>query len=283
MIVADDGVDPDGLMACQSLQHRRSLPWIRYFQSIDSTNSAALRDLQDVAPSTLPRLYLADQQSAGRGRHGRTWVADHGTLTFSLAVSRENRSITSSSSSSTRTIPISLAIGVAVARTIDHLAAPFSTRIKWPNDVYCNDGKVAGILIESSPMPNDSLVIGVGVNVSTDLKQPSPSFDSPARSISEFTQRYPHRYQWLVEVVEQILDAVDELHTNPRSILQEYRKRCMLYGQSIRYLAGDQWHHAACEGIDDDGALLIRDVSGVRRLSSGDVQRVRRTEPAQLG
>jgi BirA family transcriptional regulator, biotin operon repressor / biotin---[acetyl-CoA-carboxylase] ligase len=277
MIVADDGVDPDGLMACESLQIRRSLPYIRYFSEIDSTNSAALRDLQGIAPDSLPRLYLADRQNAGRGRHGRNWVADNGTLTFSLVIPPQSAETNEPSFALTRSTPVSIAVGVAVARTIDHLAAPFASRIKWPNDVYCNEGKVAGILIESAPLPYNMLVIGVGINVSTDLKQVSNAFESPARSISEFTQRHPHRYQWLVEVVDQIIDAIGELHESPLSIVQEQRSRCMLRGQSIRYLVGTQWHHAACEGIDTDGSLMIRDASGLKRLSSGEVQRVRRT------
>lgn len=282
MIFADEGVDPSGLMACETIEAAGSFPWIRYFAEVESTNTAAMQDLTAASLPLPPRLYLADRQTAGRGRHGRTWVADNGTLTFSIVVPKDLREIFppvpefQSTAQPRLSVPVSMAVGVAVSRAIDHLAAPFTSRIKWPNDVYCGDGKVAGILIEAAPSPHDVLVIGVGLNVATTLADHQGAFHAPARSLNELTQRYPHRYQWLVEVVEQIMNALVELRDEPQSIIHEQRKRCLLTGQAIRYLVEEQWLHATCDGIDDNGSLLVRDAAGVKRLSSGEVLRVRR-------
>lgn len=287
MLVADPQVDENGLLACQALLSSTPLARIRYFAEVDSTNTAALRDLANQSLDTsdrpaippFPALYVADRQTAGRGRHGRNWVADQGTLTFSLVLASRDPSCaeqaTAPGSLRHSTAPLSIAVGVAVARAIDHLAAPFNARIKWPNDIYLGEGKVAGILIESSPP--GGIVIGVGLNVATRLTDMAGSFDSPARSISELTQRTPHRYQWLPEIVTQILDAIDQQAIDPRAIMAEQRRRCILAGQPIRYLVDQAWHHAQCEGVAEDGALLIKDSSGTRRLLSGEVQRLRKT------
>lgn len=267
MIDADPQVDHHGLLACQSLQAKIPFARIRYFAEIESTNTAAMQDLDASEILAAPQLYVSDCQTAGRGRHGRSWLADNGTLTFSLVIANVRDSFL-------RAAPVSIACGVAVARTIDHLASPLQSRIKWPNDVYLDGGKVSGVLIECSPRL-DAIVIGVGLNVATNLSQSTVQLDTPRRSITQLTQRYPHRYQWLDETVTQLLSAIDELSVDPRSIIDDYRSRCLLRGHSVRYLQGQQWHHATCEGIDENGALRVRDEQGGKVLTSGDVQRLR--------
>ena len=106
----------------------------------------------------LPRLYLADEQTAGRGRHGRSWHSGAGSLTFSLLT--QWRLPTERPSNL-----LSIAVGVAIARAIEFACAPLRTRLKWPNDVYVDQGKVAGILIETNHRAADRVVIGVGINV----------------------------------------------------------------------------------------------------------------------
>ncbi|MGV3486148.1 MAG: biotin--[acetyl-CoA-carboxylase] ligase [Planctomycetaceae bacterium] len=268
MIIADPGVDPDGLLACQSLMESGLLARIRYYASIASTNSAALNELDEQAELALPSLYLADAQLAGRGRHGRTWLADRGTLTFSLV-------IPSLSPADMLAVPVSIAVGVAIARTIEHLAAPFSARLKWPNDVYLNGGKVAGILIETSSAKRQALVIGVGLNVATDFGAEPSLSNAATTSICALTQRYPHRYQWLGECVQQVMTAVDEAAQQPQRIVQEHRQRCLLSNLPIRYLVGDQWQYGVCQGIDDRGALQVMVDHTLRRLTSGEVQQCR--------
>jgi BirA family biotin operon repressor/biotin-[acetyl-CoA-carboxylase] ligase len=263
MLIADPDVDPVGLLACQSLDTNREWDLIRYFATVDSTNTAAL---QDIGRSGLPRLYLADTQTAGRGRQGRGWVADSGTLTYSLVVPATKDAAVP---------PVSITVGVAMARAIEHLAAPFAAKLKWPNDVYLDHRKVAGILVEATPSNADAVVIGVGLNVATDFGQQGIMSDVAPVSICELTQRYPHRYQWLQECVGQVLDAIEESIEFPQGIIQEHRRRCLLTGKPIRYMANGQWLTGQCEGIDDSGALVVRVGQELQRLRSGEVQQCR--------
>ncbi len=101
-------------------------------------HALALGDCQQpLGSELLPRLYLADEQTAGRGRHGRSWHSGAGSLTFSLLT--QWRLPTERPSNL-----LSIAVGVAIARAIEFACAPLRTRLKWPNDVYVDQGKVAG-------------------------------------------------------------------------------------------------------------------------------------------
>src|SRR5690606_27522139 len=153
------------------------------------TNSAACRDLNGGAvddDALLPRLYLANTQTAGRGRSGRQWLADSGTLTFSLVHAVGE---TQPQSLPAAVLPlVGLATGVAIARGVEYLAAPVTARIKWPNDVHVGGGKIAGVLVESVASRGDRVVIGIGLNVATDLQRFAAAVSSPARSLSQIAR-----------------------------------------------------------------------------------------------
>lgn len=285
-LVAEDGVSDVGRTACQEILRAGYCRSIRYFAEVDSTNSAACRDLlrspagerlpgdPSADPATrLPRLYLADAQTAGRGRLGRPWMADGGTLTFTLLLDVGDEG--------DATIPIgtlplvALATGVAVARAIEFLAAPIATKIKWPNDVHVGGGKVAGVLVESVAHRPDRLVVGVGLNVATRLGDFAATLQTPARALCELGRGPTERYAWLPELVRQLCETYAQLAADPATVLEELRGRCLLTGTAIRYRLGDSEGLAHCLGIDDEGSLIIRDAAGVRPLRSGEVWQVR--------
>ncbi len=285
-LMAEDAVGQAGLRACQEILREESCRSVRYFAQVDSTNSAACRDLHnpsavgplpDRTPQDptlpLPRLYLADAQTAGRGRLGRQWLADDGTLTFTLLLDVGD--------AGHATIPrdmlplVALASGVAVARTIEFLAAPIAARIKWPNDVHVGGGKVAGVLVEAVAHRPDRLVVGIGLNVATRLSDFAANLQSPARALSELGRGPTERYAWLPELIRQLRETYARLANDPASVLEELRARCLLTGGAVRYRLGETEGLADCLGIDDDGSLIIRDPSGLRTLRSGEILQVR--------
>ncbi|TVQ03683.1 MAG: biotin--[acetyl-CoA-carboxylase] ligase [Planctomycetaceae bacterium] len=294
-LVADASVDPSGLDACRELLATGHCRSIRYFAEIDSTNSAACREL--MAPPTaagliesadspsgsptasagLPRLFLADSQKAGRGRLGRHWLADDGTLVWTLVVDVNDDP---TATVQTASLPlVALAAGVAVARTIEHLAAPLVAKIKWPNDVHVGGGKVAGVLVESVAQRPDRLVIGVGMNVATRHESFAESLNHPARSLRELGRGPTARYEWLPEIVSQLLVTLAELNTDADAVLEELRHRCLLTGTAVSYRLGGEERCGQCLGIDDRGGLLVRGQDRaedrVDALRSGEVQQIR--------
>lgn len=285
-LLAEATVSGVGLRACQEILREEYCRSIRYFAEVDSTNSAACRDLLkppdgDREPGgspadpvrQIPRLYLADTQTAGRGRLGRLWMADGGTLTFTLLLDVGDAGEATISSG---TLPlVALATGVAVARAIEFLAAPIETKIKWPNDVHVGGGKVAGVLVESVAHRPDRLVVGIGLNVATRLSDFAGTLQTPARALCELGRGPTERYAWLPELVRQLLETYAQLGTEPAAVLEELRARCLLTGAAIRYRLGDTEGLADCLGIDDEGSLIIRDASGLRTLRSGEIWQVR--------
>jgi len=277
LVDADAGVAIDGLRACEAIIQSSECRSVRYYAEIDSTNSAACRDLSlgdGFSSDQLPRLYLADRQTNGRGRLGRSWIADEGTLTFSILYPIDNNSDITVENSPL----VALASGLAIARTIEYLAAPVSAKIKWPNDVHVGGGKVAGVLIESVANYPHRLVIGIGLNVATRLDQHNESFAQPAQSLSQIARGPTDRYAWLVELIAQLTYTYGQLRDEPHRLLEELRQRCLLTGSSIRYRRGEQTLVGQCMGIDAQGAILVQDSTGLKPLFSGEVWQIRQND-----
>ena len=262
-------VDATGLRAVQGIVGDGFCRSARYEASKASTNAWAMADLQQTGfhYGTLPRLYLTDSQTAGRGRMGRTWVSNETTLTFSIVVSCAGMAETS------HLLP--LAIGVGIARAIEYSFAPFRAALKWPNDVYLGGSKVAGILVETTQTAADARVIGIGINVgrSPDLSDQAnaPSVTSIGSSIGRPIQRYV----FLRPVVCSVLETVDELGHSGESIVSEFRDRCLLSGHPVRLSIGVREQTGICQGVSEDGELLIRTDEGTKRFSSGEASFIR--------
>lgn len=267
---ADPAVCPAGLEACHQLIATAHCASIRYFAQVDSTNTAALREATaGCAAGELPRLFLADRQLAGRGRLGRRWLADDGTLTLSLLLPVGD---SAAHSIADRSVPlVALASGVAVARCIEFLAAPLAARIKWPNDVHVAGGKVAGVLVESIAGHPERLVVGIGLNVATRLQSFAELGQRPGQSLDRVGHGPRQRYHWLPDLVDLLLAAYRQLNSDRQGLLQQLRSRCLLTGRQVGYRLGATEHHGRCLGIADDGGLKVADNGRVGVLRSGEV------------
>lgn len=266
-------VDRKGLRAVERLIDAGVCRSACYHESTASTNTLALDELRagQVTDDQLPRLYLADDQTAGRGRHGRSWNSDGGTLTFSVTVDWDWGRPDESKL-------LSLSVGVGLARAIEFAFAPLMVRLKWPNDVYLDGGKAAGVLIETSQTARDRVVIGVGVNVSRApevSELPDPATASPTRSISQVTGRHVSRYEILEGLVTETLAATGQLSENGGEIVEEFRKRCHLTGRRVSYLRGAVELEGECAGVTESGELEISTEEGPVRLQSGEARLVR--------
>jgi BirA family biotin operon repressor/biotin-[acetyl-CoA-carboxylase] ligase len=274
MTTTDSGpVDPtiqrviDSLLASgviASCDHQSTLP---------STNSTALDWLNtyrgservDAIDTQLPRLVIADSQTAGRGRLGRSWQAQQDGLACSLVLSGCEELL-------------SIAVGVAIAEAIEHLAAPLRCRLKWPNDVWINGKKVAGTLIERVDLPSQdrdrslvAVVIGIGLNVGSSPKLS----ESETTSVCEATGKWITRSAVLSELIPMVIESVQRCQSDRDECLDAFRRRCVLTGEMIRCSIDGQVLLGRCEGLNLNGELRIRTESGERVCRSGEVSRVR--------
>jgi BirA family biotin operon repressor/biotin-[acetyl-CoA-carboxylase] ligase len=223
-----------------------SLGWPRlHLRRTDSTNTRA----RELAARGAPHgtLVTAAEQTAGRGRQGRTWSAPPGRSLLCSVVIREPP----------RLLP--LAAGVAVAELAAANGA--EARVKWPNDVLVEGRKVAGILVEGRPQERWA-VVGVGLNVAVREADFPPELRGQAASLGlEPAAIEPTLTALLTELDRWVKAPADE-------VLEAVRRRDALQGREIRW--ADEKGRA--DGIDGDGRLLIRTGDGRRlALDAGEV------------
>jgi BirA family biotin operon repressor/biotin-[acetyl-CoA-carboxylase] ligase len=217
------------------------------------------------------QVLVAEEQTAGRGRMGRTWVSEPGAaLTFSAllrpaAVPQARRGW------------LPLLTGVAVAAAVRSVAGVPAV-LKWPNDVLLGEGKLAGVLAEQS---GDVVVVGVGINVSTPLPSlPASAGGLPATSLLAAGADVA-RDVLLIEVLRELERRYLAFRADPdpvRSGIQtSYRELCATLGRRVRVeLPGDRVIVGVAEDVDADGRVVIRetDTSSVT-VSAGDVIHLR--------
>ncbi|MGB7326548.1 MAG: biotin--[acetyl-CoA-carboxylase] ligase [Rubripirellula sp.] len=261
--------DPVGQVAANQLIAGGRIQSVWHADQTESTNSVALAEARCNLPElTVPRLYLADRQTAGRGRHGRTWQSDDTSLTFSLLLDWTFQN----------DIPsrlLSMAVGVGIARAIEFDFAPIRTSLKWPNDVLIGGGKLAGILLEASVLTGH-VIAGVGINVGSapDLSQEPSS--NPTRSISSVIEREVHRYRFMPSVVMAVLDTIQELRQGGEvEIVREFKSRCLLTGQMVSFVSDGNTHQGRCLGVDEAGSLRVQSNDTIRSIISGEASLLR--------
>lgn len=207
----------------------------------DSTNERA----KELALAGAPHgtLVTADEQTAGRGRQGRTWSAEPGdALLLSLLL---------------RTLDelLPLRAAVAVAESI-----PMSARIKWPNDVWVEGRKISGILVEGRPQEGWA-VLGIGLNVATrsfpdELSDIATSLALEGAALSR------------EEVLRGLLVSLErQLAADSADVLAAWRERDALHGAEVSWSGG----RGTAAGITDAGALRVETDTGIVELDAGEV------------
>jgi len=226
------------------------------------------------------QVLVAEEQTAGRGRMGRSWVSQPGAaLTFSMllcpsAVPADRVDWVPLPPARVGWLP--LLAGVAVARGVRE-ASGLPATLKWPNDVLIDGRKLAGILAEQS---KDAVVIGVGVNVSTRLDAlPSGPGGLQATSLAVEGGDVP-RERLLVEILRQFERHYTALRKNPdpsaTGLRAEYELLCATIGKIVRVeLPAGRTQAGEATGIDADGRLLVTDAGVTTAISAGDIVHLR--------
>lgn len=212
-------------------------------------------------------LVWAASQAQGRGRLGRTWASLRGGAYFSLIL-RPARP-------KEETPQLALLAGLAAAEAVQALTGLLPS-IRWPNDLLLDGRKVAGILVETtgSSIPAPPVVIGIGINVTTDAKDLPDTATSlsasgaacdPLRLTGELCRRFLAWYDvWAVQGFGPVREAL--------------RPWTGLLGQVVRVAVGSGVCEGTAAGLDADGRLLVRLDSGVARaFDAGEVTLLRGT------
>ncbi len=219
----------------------------RHMRVTESTNDVARALAVEGAPSGT--VVTASAQTAGRGRHGRVWTAPAGkALLFSavLAPLRAEHAL------------LPLAVPVAACEAIEALA-PVECRIKWPNDIWIEERKVAGILIEARPP--DWAIVGVGVNVAIEPDEFPADVRWPATSLGHGVGLEALR----VALCERLSEWTE---AEPAGAVAAFRDRDALTGRAVEWEGGS----GRAAGIADDGNLVVEcDDGETVSMGSGEV------------
>ncbi len=218
-----------------------------HYRLTDSTNERAKQlAATGAAHGTL---VTADEQSAGRGRQGRVWTAPPRSAVLMSVVLRNLD----------ERLPLAAAVAVCDA-------LPLRAEIKWPNDVWIQGRKAAGVLVEGRPQEGWA-VLGIGLNVLVERDAFPPELREMATSLL---------IEGATASVDEVLAALVErldhwLSAPPSPVLDAWRSRDALKGGRVRWADGE----GVASGIDDSGALLVETDDGRVTLDAGEVHLLR--------
>ena len=239
---------------------------VRHYEEIGSTNTEALEQAKAGAAEGL--VIVADHQSAGRGRLGRTWSAEPGSALLVSVLLRPPLPIAE--------VPVVLmAAGLAACDGVEAVAG-FRPKLKWPNDLVAGDRKLAGLLTESTGDPEPAVVLGLGLNVTAGAYP--GDLDQPATSCEEEAGRPVDRAELLVG----LLSALESRYSTVlaaggrAATLDAYRADSGTLGRRVRVeLTGGESLEGEAAAIADDGRLVVVDAAGRHLVSVGDVKHLR--------
>jgi len=234
---------------------------IEYFSSVGSTNDVALH--RAASGGQEYRVIVADAQTSGRGRRGRTWFSPPGAGLYVSVILTPGRAREASRARMLTT----LAAGVAIAEGVGE-AAGLRADMKWPNDLFVGRRKLAGVLAEGVA---DAVVLGYGINVGQAAYPPelSDRVTSLERELGRPVDRAPVLVETLVALGARYADL---LAGRFDAILDAWRARAPGHrGARVSWTTPAGVQSGVTAGIDDDGALLVRVVDRVERIVAGEL------------
>jgi BirA family transcriptional regulator, biotin operon repressor / biotin---[acetyl-CoA-carboxylase] ligase len=243
----------------------------RHFRSTDSTNARA----RELAAAGAPHgtVVTAAEQTAGRGRQGRSWTAPPDKALLYSAIVRPLEE---------RHAMLPLAVPLAVCEAAEQLRPDLDCKVKWPNDIHVESRKLAGVLIEARPQDGWA-VVGVGLNLTIELDEFPPELRDTATSIFKSGHRTEERGSagpspllsagppllgpsTATEVLNQHL--AKWVASDPETVLATWRKRDALRGREVAWEGGS----GVADGVDDRGYLVVVTATGDRiAVGAGEV------------
>jgi BirA family transcriptional regulator, biotin operon repressor / biotin---[acetyl-CoA-carboxylase] ligase len=231
----------------------------------DSTNSQLMRWLQDGQQLVKGAALVAEAQTAGRGRRGNSWFSPFGANLYFSVYWQLDQGIQAA-------MGLSLVIGIAVAEVLEQQFG-LPVRLKWPNDVYLANKKLAGILIELAGQSHAQcdLIIGLGLNL-----------NMPPNADNQITQAWTDLQQHLSAPIDRnqlvaLLQTKIVTHlktfelTGFKTFCADFNQRDQFMGQTVCLSSGDKRFLGQCLGVDSQGGLLLEHDGSVQSYFGGEL------------
>lgn len=261
-------LDPEAIIAALTRDQATAIRPLEILDSVDSTNSYAMRLLQEgglTLDTGQYAVYLAEQQTSGKGRRGRQWVSPYGRNIYMTMVRLFDTGTVS-------TDGVSLVVGLAINRALKILGMP-GTGVKWPNDVVCRDRKLAGILLEISGDITGvcQLLIGVGINTRC---QPDSmqTVTQPWTDLYQLCGYEVDRNTLASAVINQVMAALSEFeYHGMQAFLDEWRLHDVMHGREVELTTSGGSRLGRAMGISETGALVLETGEGRQLVNGGEI------------
>ena len=248
---------------------RESCLWqdsLLWFDSIDSTNTLAKELAAQGAPHGT--VLIADHQTGGRGRRGRSFHSPAGTGIYMSLILRPG-------CAPAELMHLTCAAAVALCDAVEG-SCGIRPGIKWTNDLVCRSRKLAGILTELGLSPKgcvDYAIIGIGINCCQEESDFPEDIRTVAGSLHTVTGKEIHRERVAAAIIDALYRMDEILLSNKDDILNRYRADCITLGKEISVVKADgSVRHGTALDIDSEGALIVRFSDGTTEaVNSGEV------------
>lgn len=238
---------------------------IYYYNSISSTNDCAKQLAKEGVPEYT--LVIADTQTNGKGRMGRTFISPSGTGVYMSVVLYPKTTLKTSQL-------ITSCVAVGISKAIDNLCHS-NSKIKWVNDIFLNDKKISGTLTEGAiDFETNSFkyaIVGTGINVRSTKNIFDDNLLEIATSIEDVTGLQISRSRLIAEVLNNMYIELN--HIEKKSFIKEYVKRSLIIGKEIIVDENGSETLAKAIGIDRNAGLIVKFLDGTTKtLNSGEAR-----------
>lgn len=247
-------IDEDQLT--RSLNHR-----CFYFDELPSTNAFLLKHVHEL---TSGDICIAEYQSAGRGRRGRSWVSPYGCHLYCSMYWKLEQGMSQASG-------LSLVVACSLVKVLQSCGIE-DLGVKWPNDIYLNNKKLAGVLIEMSGQADSEchLVVGIGINISMSQSQG----DKIGQAWSDLSAHpsCPSKTDLAIALQKQLqqdFSTFEQLGLT--AFLPRWQEVDVFFGKQVKLLMGDNQIEGICKGVDESGAILLETDNGIKAFVGGEI------------
>ncbi|WED21716.1 bifunctional biotin--[acetyl-CoA-carboxylase] ligase/biotin operon repressor BirA [Vibrio sp. JC009] len=251
---------PLSLLDQSVLSDKLNMP-VTVIPVINSTNQYLLDQVNDLSSGSV---CLAEYQAKGRGRRGRDWISPFGSNLYMSMYWRLEAGMAAA-------MGLSLVVGVAIVEALEGLGVE-GIKLKWPNDLYYQDKKLAGILVEMSGQAGGAahLVVGMGLNIS--MPDHIDGITQPWISLSQITETLPERNDLAAALIKAWETSLQEYELyGMRGFVERWNRFDNFKDRPARLIMGSRVIEGTIRGIDEQGAVLIETANGIEAFIGGEI------------
>lgn len=231
--------------------------------TIDSTNSYLLRRIPNQVK--VGQVCVAESQQAGRGRRGRQWVSPFGSHVYMSMYWHLEQGMSAA-------MGLSMVTALAISDAI-HCLYDVDVELKWPNDIYINGVKLAGILIEleGQAMEPCHCILGIGLNVKMP-KEASQDITQPWTDLQRHVNQPIDRNELVAVIISCLRNRLQQ-HANAgmNAMLKDWHQRDVFLNKPVKLITGEKHTLGTCRGINSQGALLLEQDGQIKPIYGGEV------------